>query len=275
MAQPALYESQSTQKKIYQLYRDYFDKAEKKRRWSVRDGVPWDQCNRSLDPAIADVVQTFCMVELFLPDYVSKLLPQVRAQQGRAWMLTNWGYEESKHSMVLGDWLLRSGQRTEEQMSDLTNNVFQREWDLPHDNARGMLCYTMVQEIATWLHYKNLRKVVGGQCPALDRVLELVAIDEMAHHDFFRRVVELHLEEDRPGTLEQLSRVVNTFQMPAIHLFVDGRQRVQAVKELRIFDDEIFFFEIYEPLLKKIGVTRAELRRRNSPREIIVLNSSV
>ena len=48
-----------------------------------------------------------------------------------AWMLANWGYEESKHSMVLGDWLLRSGQRTEEQMIDMTNNVFKQEWELP------------------------------------------------------------------------------------------------------------------------------------------------
>ena len=55
------------------LYRDYFDKAEKKRRWSLKDDIPWHECNRSLDPAIADVVQTFCAVELYLPDYVGKL----------------------------------------------------------------------------------------------------------------------------------------------------------------------------------------------------------
>ena len=39
------------------LYRDHFDRAEKKRRWSLRDDIPWGQCNPSLDPAIADVVE--------------------------------------------------------------------------------------------------------------------------------------------------------------------------------------------------------------------------
>jgi hypothetical protein len=35
-------------------------------------------------------------------------MPQVRGSRGRAWFHANWGYEESKHSMALGDWLLRS-----------------------------------------------------------------------------------------------------------------------------------------------------------------------
>ena len=120
-------ESPALLARMYQLFRDYFDRAEKKRRWSIRDDIPWDKCNRALDPAVADVVQTFCMVELFLPDYLSKLIPQVRANRGRAWMLANWGYEECKHSMVLEDWLLKSGMRTEEQIADMHGEVFAHE----------------------------------------------------------------------------------------------------------------------------------------------------
>jgi acyl-[acyl-carrier-protein] desaturase len=251
--------------RIYRLYRDYFDMAEKTRRWSLRDDIPWDDCNGALDPAIADVVQTFCAVELFLPDYVSKLMPQVRANRGRAWMIAHWGYEESKHSMALGDWLLRSGMRSEEQMAELDRQVLQQEWDLPHDNARGMVCYTMVQELATWLHYRNLREIVrrrGGD-QALDRVLSLISIDERAHYDFFRRLVQLYLEDDRPGTLEQLRRVVNQFAMPAVHLLCDGRKRVEAVKELRIFDYDIFYTQVFEPILQALQVDKSELRRHS------------
>src|SRR6516165_9995259 len=131
---------------IYRVFRDYFDLAEKRRRWSVKEDIPWDQCNRSLRPAIADVVETFCAVELYLPDYLSKLIPQVRANHGRAWMLANWGYEECKHSMAFGDWLLKSGMRSEEQMADMESVVFSHEWELPYGNARGMVCYTMFQE---------------------------------------------------------------------------------------------------------------------------------
>jgi acyl-[acyl-carrier-protein] desaturase len=269
MTVPLQAESPEVLARMYRLYRDYFDRAEKKRRWSVKDGIPWDQCNPALDPAVADVVQTFCMVELYLPDYVGKLMPQVRANRGRAWMIANWGYEESKHSMALGDWLLHSGQRTEEQMADMEANVFRHEWDLPHDNARAMVCYTTFQELATWLHYQNLRKLVDGEDQALDRVLHLISIDERAHYDFFRRVVQIYLEYDRPGTLEQLRRVVNTFKMPAVHLFVDGARRAAAVKELRLFDEDIFVYEVYEPILAALGVHKSELRRRNSPRELV------
>jgi acyl-[acyl-carrier-protein] desaturase len=261
--------------RIYRLYRDYFDMAEKKRRWSLRDDIPWEECNGALDPAIVDVVQTFCAVELYLPDYVSKLLPQVRANRGRAWMIANWGYEESKHSLALGDWLLRSGMRSEEQMAELDSQVFQQEWNLPHDNARGMVCYTMVQELATWLHYRNLREVArqrGGDL-ALDRVLNLISIDERAHYDFFRRLVQLYLEDDRLGTLEQLRRVINQFAMPAVHLLFDGRKRVEAVKELRIFDYDIFYTQVFEPILTALQVDKSELRR-HSPRKALAVGTS-
>jgi acyl-[acyl-carrier-protein] desaturase len=266
-------ETREVRAKIYHLYRDYFDRAEKKRRWSLVDDIPWDQCNRGLDPAIADVVETFCAVELYLPDYLSKLIPQVRATRGRAWMLANWGYEESKHSMALGDWLLRSGMRSEEQMADMEEGVFRQEWDLPHDNGRAMVCYTMFQELATWLHYKNLGRVVterGGD-PALCRALQLVAIDERAHYNFFRRLVALYLEYDRAGTLEQIRRVVNTFKMPAVHMLADSRKRANDVKELRIFDEDVFLYEVYEPILKDLGLGRSELRRRNYRREVVVV----
>ena len=261
---------------IYRLFREYFDKAEKKRRWSIRDDIPWQSCNRSLDPTIADVVETFCSVELYLPDYVSKLIPQVRGNRGRAWFLANWGYEESKHSMALGDWLLKSGQRTDEQMADLESRLVQFEWNVPQENARGMACYSMLQELATWLHYRNLRLVAGqrGGDPALDKLLTLVSIDERAHYEFFKDLVKLYLRYDRPGTLEQLRRVANTFAMPAYNLLVDGQQRAVAVQELHIFDEQMFLYEVFEPCLAAIDVSKAELRQRRSRREQVVMSST-
>src|SRR6516164_9691743 len=184
---------------MWRLYREFFDQAEKKRRWSIRDDIPWDQCNSKLNPAIADVVESFCAVELYLPDYTSKILPVVRPSRGRTWFYANWGYEESKHSLALGDWLLRSRSRTDEQMADLEGDVFQREWNLPHDSRMGMLVYAMVQELATWLSYRNLRQRVGekGGDPALSKLLMFVAVDERAHYDFFKQCIEIYLKYDR------------------------------------------------------------------------------
>src|SRR3984957_3536521 len=89
---------------FYRLYREFFDLAERKRRWSIAHDIPWSKVNRAMEPAIANVIESFCAVELYLPDYVAKALPLVRTNKGWAWFHANWGYEESKHSLALGDW---------------------------------------------------------------------------------------------------------------------------------------------------------------------------
>jgi acyl-[acyl-carrier-protein] desaturase len=261
--------------RLYQLFREYFRLAERKRRWSIDDDIPWNQCNPRIKGVVADVVETFCAVELYLPDYLSKLIPQVRANRGRAWFLANWGYEESKHSMVLGDWLLKSGQRSDEQMTDLEARVFEHEYDLPSESALGMLCYAMIQELATWLNYCQLRHIVrevGGDT-ALERILALISIDERAHYDFFRKVVGLYLERDRAATLGHLRDVVYNFQMPAVNLLADGRKREADFRALRIFDEEIFFLHVVEPALGALGLSKADLKPRRARREVVLIAS--
>jgi acyl-[acyl-carrier-protein] desaturase len=247
---------------LYRLYRDFLRNAEKKRRWSLDDDIPWGAANRNISPAVADVIESFCAVELYLPDYVAKALPMIRTNRGWAWFHANWGYEESKHSLALGDWLLRSGSRTEGQMADLETQVFAHEWNLPHDNAAGMLIYAMVQELATFLHYRNLRSRVEEQGdPALSRLLGLIAVDERAHHAFYIGVVQMFLQLDRAGTLEQLRRVLLTFAMPANHLLADTRRREAEVRALGIFDEDIFRREVFAPILDTLGIEHCELRR--------------
>ncbi|MBI3408210.1 MAG: acyl-ACP desaturase [Planctomycetes bacterium] len=270
MASAPRQESPEVLARIYRLFRDYFDKAEKKRRWSLKEDVPWNACNPNLDRRIADVVETFCVVELYLPDYLSKLIPQVRTNRGRAWMLANWGYEECKHSMAFGDWLERSGHRSDEQLADMEAMTFSHEWQLPYDNALGMVIYTMFQERATWLTYQNLRAIVGNDDPALSRVLQLISIDECAHYDFFKRLVQIYLEDDRDATLEQMRVVANTFKMPALHMLADSALRMNEIKTMRILDEDLFISKVYEPILADIDVSKKELRRRQSSREIVV-----
>ena len=253
---------------LYRLYREFFAHAERKRRWSLEDDIPWDQVNRHMSPAVVAVVESFCAVELYLPDYIGKAMPLTRANKGWAWFHANWGYEESKHSLALGDWLLRSGARSDEQMADVEDQVVAHEYELPEDSAVGMLIYAMVQELATFIHYRNLRRKVDEEGdPCLSRLLGLISVDERAHHAFYRSVVQLFLELDRKHTLEQLSRVLSTFSMPAVNLLADSRRRVAEVRELGIFSEEVFFLEVYQPILASLGVDRRELRGPRSGRK--------
>ncbi len=247
---------------IWKIYREFFDLAERRRRWTIERDVPWDQCNPNTPPEIADVVESFCAVELFLPDFVGKALPMARTVRGRAWFLANWGYEESKHSLVLQEWLLRSGARTENQLEEVANWAVIGEWHLPQDDLRGMTCYTMCQELATWLHYRNLRLLLGNTDPALNKILSLISIDERAHYDFYVKVMKLHLADDRAGTLEQLKRVLNGFAMPVTHLLAESARRTAAVRNMNIFNEALFYSDVLMPILQTLGIDKAELRNR-------------
>jgi acyl-[acyl-carrier-protein] desaturase len=247
---------------LWRLYRRFFDQAERRRRWSIERDIPWDKCNRSIDPAIADVVESFCAVELYLPDYLRHAMPWSRPSRAYTWFYANWGYEESKHSLALHDWLLKSRTRSEERLADLEGQIYQHPWQLPHDNLVAMLIYAMVQERATALNYRNLclRSRERGVDPALECLLRLLAVDEQTHYSFFLGGVRLYLTHDRSGTLEQLRRVMHGFAMPAIHSLADGRQRVARIKELQIFNKDIYVREVYLPILQDLRVTRREMR---------------
>jgi hypothetical protein len=49
-----------------------------------------------MNTAVADVVEPFCTVEQFLPDYRAKALPLIRGNRDWTRFPANWGYEESK-----------------------------------------------------------------------------------------------------------------------------------------------------------------------------------
>lgn len=265
-------DSTGLEEAYYRLFREFFDKAEKKRRWSLRDDIPWDKVNPKLNPAIADVLETFCTVELYLPDYIEKAWPLLRNSRGRMWFHANWGYEEAKHSMAMGDWLVASGHRTEDQLREVETQVSQYVWNLPHDSPVGMVLYGMTQELATFLHYRNLRQCVENDAvgdPALSKLLSLISVDERAHHSFYLQVAKLYMEMDRSGTIEALRRVIHTFKMPAVDMLADSRRRVLAIKELKIFDEDMFFTDVVKQLLFELDIEWPEFRQRKPNRRSI------
>src|SRR5690242_20415647 len=122
------------EEKFFNQYLEYFKLAEDRRRWNIWKDIPWEEVNRDASPLIAEVVEAFSAVEMFLPDYTAKILQMIRKSRGRAWFQANWGYEESKHSLTLAEWLVVSGQRTEEGMRAYENSLLDNsEWELPFD----------------------------------------------------------------------------------------------------------------------------------------------
>lgn len=252
---------QALEEKLYKEYWDFFTKSERERRWHVEDDIPWNKISTEISDEAALCAETFLRVEMYLPDYVAGGLNAVRPYFGNMWFQANWGYEESKHSLVLMEYLMRSKKRTPEQMFDLRAKTFANRWTAPFSTARQMTIYGCFQEMATFFIYCRQREVAKerekDQC--LWQIYDFIGRDEIAHTRFYQGVVKVLLEEDRVGTLRDISYVARNFRMPAEDLIEDYESRITVMRETGSIDRNMFLQKVYFPVLKQLGVTRAEL----------------
>jgi len=249
----------SQREKIYRAYCEFFDTADKKRRWNPFNDIPWEKINPALnteDDAIC--LETFCGVELYVPDYTSNAFNLTRTMFGAAWFEASWGYEESKHALAYREYLIRSGLRTEEQYNAFEDKIFGKVWKLPFQTRRQMNCYGALQESATYLIYSTQRekaKLNGNE--TLEKIYFLISRDEAAHRGFYQKILQFEMEEDREGAMADLANVVFNFQMPGVGLIpeYDERLRVLGVG----ISPQYFLQHGVFPLLRALGTSRAEL----------------
>lgn len=258
----AMNRSRGSREKLYRMYMEFFERAERRRRWSVFEDIPWELHDPACNDEIRALnVETFCAVELYLPDFVAKGVNLVRECFGQTWFQVNWGYEESKHGLALRLYLEKTGQRTTQQLFDLEESLASKEWMLPFETARRMTCYGAVQESSTLLAYKRLiADSKRHNDKLLEAILTLIARDEAAHGEFYKQVLMVELEENREATLDDLAYVGMNFNMPVLDLFDDLDERLDALRAHQAFDNWGFRVKIWAPLLKKLGVTRQEIR---------------
>jgi len=253
--------SATTAELIYREYMSFFEKAEKHRRWSIFDDIPWDKldsCPR--DPVLARCAETFIGVEMYLPDYVGQGINLMRDCFGRAWFMANWGYEESKHALSLREYLRKSGQRTDEEIAAYERQILGRQWNKPFATQRQMTLYGIIQELTTYVFYKKHKKMALDQGDeVLGAIYGFIARDEVAHFGFYAACSRVLLEEDRPGTLKDLAHVFRNFTMPAYDLVPDYDERVKLMRTAGM-DHRAFIAEVWLPALKAIGVSRAEVQ---------------
>ncbi|MBI3461440.1 MAG: acyl-ACP desaturase [Planctomycetes bacterium] len=248
--------------RFYDLYLEYFHKAEAHRRWNIMEDIPWHEAKCHPDDAVAQIAESFMAVEMYLPDYTSRILHLIRRSRGRAWFQANWRYEESKHSLVLETWLVRSGHRTDDQLRAFEQEILARQWDLCYDSPLEMIVYTTFQEYATGLNYRNLRRLVASSGDAaLDRLLVLLAGDETAHFQFFKDGVCIFPEHDRDRVLEAIVHVLKTFRMPAQHLIPNWSERDQLIRARQVFNNRIFTHDVLPSVLRALGLSLNELRQ--------------
>jgi acyl-[acyl-carrier-protein] desaturase len=249
--------------KIYRAYCEFFDTADKKRRWNPFNDIPWEK----LDPALnteddAICLETFCGVELYVPDYTSNAFNLTRNLFGAAWFEASWGYEESRHALAYREYLIRSGLRTEEQYDAFEDKIFGKVWKLPFQTRRQMNCYGALQESATYLIYAAQReKAKRNGNEVLDKIYFLISRDEAAHRGFYQKLLQFELEEDREGALEDLAKVAFNFVMPGVGLIPEYEERLNVLGVG--ISPQYFLQHGIFPLLRAVGTNRAELIKAN------------
>ena len=247
---------------FYNNFLKFFKNAEAKRRWNIEGDIPWDKVNPGSSDLTADIVQFFSAVEMYLPDYTSKLMPLIRESRGRAWFHANWGYEESKHSMVLEEWLVRSGKRSEEQLRAFADSLLDgKAWDLPFDHPRQMMIYTMTQELATGLSYTNLRRrAISEGDGALAGLLAWVAADESAHYNFYRSGVKAYLARQPEETVADIKFVFEQFTMPGKALIPGWEECRRNIDAAGIYGARHYLGKVRLPIMQDLGLTRTQLK---------------
>ncbi len=246
--------------RVYRSYLEFLETAETKRRWNIFNDIPWDKlatCPKDADLALC--AETFCGVEMYLPDYVSQGINVVRDTFGQAWFQANWAYEESKHSLVLREYLLKSGQRTFDELMTFERSILSQSWKKPFTTARQMTLYGAIQEMTTFVIYLKQEKAAKAKGDELlASIYALIARDEIAHCRFYEKVAAIELEEDPEGTKYDLHYVFRNFTMPAYDLVPSYDDRVRVMRTAGI-DRNVFFREVWLTILKRLGLTRHDL----------------
>jgi acyl-[acyl-carrier protein] desaturase len=246
--------------RLHRNYLEFFQTAERKRRWSVFDDIPWDRLDRAHNTELGAVcIETYCAEEMYLPDYTANGIELTRPIFGTAWFQACWSYEESKHALVFREYLTRSGLRTEAGVAALEEDVFSRAWQLPFKTRREMACYGALQESATYLAYRAQREKAHLEGNVvLEAIFANVSRDEAAHASFYRGVIQAEMAEDREGTIYDLAGVIAAFKMPGDGLIPNYQERLKSSGAG--ISTRTFVQRGLLPTLKILGTTRAELK---------------
>jgi acyl-[acyl-carrier protein] desaturase len=246
--------------KFYQLYLNFLETAESKRRWSIFDDIPWEEIDVSkTTETTAQCVELFCSEELYIPDYSSNGIELVRSIFGMAWFQSRWAFEESRHGLVFREYLIRSGLRSQAEFEALEESVFANVWKLPFETPRQMACYGALQEGATYTAYKVQKDRAGSLGDqVLERIFSYVGRDEAAHAGFYRAIIELELSEDRGGTIADLAFVLSNFKMPGDGLIPNYRQRLRTSGAG--ISSRNFLEHVVWPLLTTLKISREEMK---------------
>jgi acyl-[acyl-carrier-protein] desaturase len=193
-----------------------------------------------------------------------------------------WGAEEMKHGVAWEQVLLHSGVRTEEQLKAYCDQVAATRWTTRNhkglDEPLGVSIYAMMQERATYYNYEQVRHRIREEYGLPERLtseerqrgkevgaaeaFRIVAVDEIAHHAIFLKIVQIHLRYFPEKTLDKMDEVFSGFNMPSLRLIPNRRQFIRSVMRTNLHNADKHLNEIHNPVLRAVGLENNEALER-------------
>lgn len=262
---------------VYTHYVDYYGRALAHRNWSPWHNLPVEEMQQfgpRLSATTADLIEGFLGIEEYVGDYVQAGLMLFRQDRTRRNAQLQWGAEEARHGVAWELVLKHSHARTDAQIDTYMEKARANSWQASQhaegESPLGVTIYSMIQERTTHFHYQKMRLRIReeyGLPPTptpqeqergfeigASEAFRLVALDEIAHHGLFLRIVQSAIKYFPSRTFDIFAKVVRGFRMPALQLIPNVRTYIRAVRRADFYNPEIHDQEIYQPILKAIGL---------------------
>lgn len=258
-------------------FEGYFAKAMNVRNW-VPNELPIEEMHQFghlLTPDTVTMIQAYLGVEEYVGDYVQEGLELFHNNRVRRNLQLAWGMEELKHGWAWELVLLHSEVRTETQLHEYIEEVLSHKWTMRENHPGletplGVLCYSMVQERATYFNYDEMRKRIRHEYGLSEKAsveernrgyqigaagaFQIVGRDEIAHHGIFLDLVRIHLQYLPDETLETILKVFRGFTMPALDLIPDSDMLKDAMRRTLLHTPRKQVMHVNNPILEALGL---------------------
>lgn len=244
----------------------FFERAERERRWSVVEDIPWGGARGAPSPELVLRVETFFLAKALAPAQLARDAALAATSPALAAHLAGWAYEASKHAYAFGEWLVRRGARSRAELLALARRAGAVPSGPVATSAVGVAYGSLLLETATFvLHVRHREQAARAGDDALVVLHDFAARDELAHARFHEAVMRRHLAADRQAVLGEMARVLGRFEMPGSSAVPDWAPRVASFAAMG-FDRGAFVRRVYLPTLRRLRVDRRELVRAAPPR---------
>jgi acyl-[acyl-carrier-protein] desaturase len=255
----------------------YFGRAMQSRNWSPWHNLPLEemgQLGHRLSQETIQLIEGFLGVEEYVGDYVQEGLTIFQHNRTRRNLQLQWGAEEARHGITWELVLLHSYVRTETQLQTYLDHVRDARWSMQQhpgiESQLGGTAYAMVQERATYFYYQELRARIRqeyglsrlptaeeqqrGYETGATEACRLVALDELAHHGLFLKIIQSYIKYFPSLTFDVLSKVFQAFEMPALRSLPNSRQFLRVVRRTGLHSSAIHREKVLTPVLKSLGL---------------------